>query len=148
MVSTDGKMNPTPFLRVAIPCLLLLAAGCASTPAQRVAGNAAFDIFPSAVQEKILNEQVDVGFTAEMVQMALGKPDQVSRRMSADGESEVWIYAVRNPRLSLGFGISGGGGSTRTGAGVGIGTNDRQSEPRVRVILKDGVVTAVEERSR
>lgn len=145
-MSNGVTMSPSPLVRVVVPAFLLLAAGCASTPAQRIANNAAFDTYPAAVQEKILNGEVDVGFTQEMVRLALGKPDRVSRRQTASGESEVWIYTEQRPRLGFSFGVAGGGGSTRTGAGVSIGGRDWSREPGTRVIFEAGIVTAVETR--
>ena len=71
---------------------LALAAGC-STPSARIRKNPdLFAKFPPAAQEKIRKGEVDVGFTAEMVEMALGKPARVYRRKAATGETEVWSY--------------------------------------------------------
>jgi hypothetical protein len=141
-------MKQTPILRMMIASLVLIAAGCASTPAQRVAGSSAFDTYPSAVQEKILNGQVDVGFTEEMVELALGEPDRVSRRQTSEGDSEVWSYEDRKPRISFGIGVSGGGGHTRTGGGVMVGSGGRDwsDGARTRVIFREGRVTAIETR--
>jgi hypothetical protein len=141
-------MKQNSILRVLIASLVLIAAGCASTPAQRVAGSSAFDTYPSAVQEKILNGEVDVGFTEEMVRLALGNPDRVSRRETSAGDSEVWSYEERKPRFSLGFGVSGGGGHTHTGAGVMVGSGGRDwsDGAKTRVIFREGKVTAIETR--
>lgn len=146
VVSNTAMMKQAPILRLVLVSLVLMAAGCASTPAQRIAGSKAFDTYPSAIQEKILNGEVDVGFTEEMVRLALGEPDRVTRRETAQGDSEVWGYSERKPRISLGFGVSGGGGHTRTGAGVIVGGRDWSDGSRIRVIFRDGKVTAVETR--
>lgn len=147
-VSNPRTMKQTPIVRVALVSLILIAAGCASTPAQRIAGSADFDNYPSAVQEKILNGEVDIGFTEEMVRLALGAPDRVSRRQTAEGESEVWGYSERKPRISFGFGVGGGGGHTRTGAGVMVGSGGRDwgDGARTRVIFREGKVSAIETR--
>lgn len=147
MVSNAHTMKQAQFGRVVFVSLVLIAAGCASTPAQRIAGSSAFDTYPSAIQEKILAGEVDVGFTEEMVRLALGKPDQVSRRQTSDGESEVWSYMDRKPRLSFGFGVGGGSGRTHTGAGVMVGGRDWSDGAQTRVIFREGTVTAVESRT-
>lgn len=145
-VSNGVKMSPNPFVRVVIPALLLITAGCVSTPAQRVAGSASFDTYPSAVQGKILNSEVDVGFTQDMVRLALGRPDRVSRMQTVEGDSEVWTYDERRLRVGFSFGIAGGGGSTRTGAGASVGGRDWDTDVKTRVIFEGGVVSAVEKR--
>lgn len=147
MVSNPGTMKQNPVLRAMIATLVLMVAGCASTPAQRVAGSTAFDTYPSAIQEKILAGEVDVDFTEEMVRLALGKPDQVSRRQTSEGDAEVWSYMDRKPSISFGFGVGGGSGRTHTGAGVMVGGRDWSDGARTRVIFRDGKVTAVESRA-
>ena len=125
--------------------LALAFAGC-STPDSRIEKNsAAFAGYPPAVQAKIRAGEVDVGFTSEMVQLALGKPDRVLRRQSAAGESEVWIYADKSP--TIGFGVGIGGGGQHSGGGVAVGTStggDR--EDRLRVVFDSGKVSAIERR--
>ena len=147
MVSNPRTMKHTRFLRVAVfSTIALFAGGCASTPAQRIAGSAEFDTYPSAIQEKILDGEVDVGFTEEMVRLALGSPDSISRRQTASGDSEVWSYVENEPRFSFGFGVVGGSGHTRTGAGVVVGGRDWSDGAWMRVIFREGKVTTVETR--
>ena len=125
--------------------LALALAGC-STPDSRIEKNsAAFAGYPPAVQAKIRAGEVDVGFTSEMVQMALGKPDRVLRRRSAAGESEVWIYADKSPTFSFGVGVGGGGHHSGGGVAVGASTESDRDD-RLRVIFDLGKVSAVERR--
>lgn len=131
--------------RLLIPALAfaLIVAGC-STPDSRIEKNsAAFSSYPPAAQAKIRAGEVDVGFTEEMVRMALGKPDRVMRRVSVEAETVVWAYADKAP--VIGFGIGIGGGSRHSGGGVAIGTStggDRGD--RVHVVFKAGRVTAID----
>ena len=129
----------------AVLALALALAGC-STPDSRIEKNsAAFAAYTPAVQTKIRAGEVDVGFTSEMVQMALGKPDRVLRRRTASGTTEVWVYADNTP--TIGFGVGIGGGGHHSGGGVAVGTStggDR--EDRLRVIFDSGKVSAVERR--
>lgn len=125
--------------------LALLLAACASTPQQRIAEQrSAFDAYPPAVQQQIRQGQVAVGFTPEMVRLAMGKPDSVETRTSGSGTSEVWIYRDHSPLLgfSLGFGSFGGGFGS--GVGVGTSTGGRGAE-RSRVTFEQGRVTHVEQ---
>ena len=132
-------------LALVVLALALVAAGC-STPDSRIEKNsAAFASYPPTAQAKIRAGEVEIGFTGEMVTLALGKPDRVLRRQTAEGESAVWIYADKSP--TFGFGVGIGGGGHHSGGGVAVGTStggDR--EDRLRVIFKAGKVTAVERR--
>lgn len=69
-------------------------AGCA-TPAARIRQNPEpFAQLAPDQQEMIRRGQVAVGFTAEMVRLALGEPDRYSTRTDADGTSEIWSYVT------------------------------------------------------
>lgn len=141
-------MNPKTFSRAVVLSLFLGLAAC-STPESRIGKNqAAFDSYPADVQAKIRAKQVDVGFTAEQVLMALGEPDHRSTRTDAKGSAEVWGYRDRKPRISLGIGVGGGGGGTSVGAGVGVSSDDGYRDDVLRVILRDGKVSAVERTTR
>ena len=77
--------------------LLLLAtvafvASC-STPETRIRQNP--ELFAQLTpqdQDMIRHGRVAVGFTAEMVRLALGEPDRFTTRNTAAGTSEVWHY--------------------------------------------------------
>src|SRR6187455_3414230 len=73
--------------------LVLLTATACSTVDSRIAKNrAAFETWPPAVQDKVVRGEIGVGFTADQVRVALGEPDRVWTRTSADGTTEVWSY--------------------------------------------------------
>lgn len=125
-------------------CALGLSA--CSSPDSRIKEHAAtFSALPSETQGKIRGGHVDIGFTQEMVVMALGEPDRRYSRTTSEGTSEVWAYRDRSPRVSLGFGIAGGSHSSGVGAGVGLSSGDH-AEDRVRIIFAQGRVTAIERR--
>lgn len=72
--------------------LVALLAGCAS-PAYRIKQNPElFNSFPPDVQENVRQGRIDIGYTPEMVEMALGKPNRVYSRKTQDGETQVWSY--------------------------------------------------------
>ena len=68
-------MNPLRSACLALPLALLLA-GCA-TPEKRIQQNQdLFDSFPVAAQARIRGGQIDLGFTPDMVRIALGDPQR------------------------------------------------------------------------
>jgi len=81
----------------AIRILLLVAVlgfigGCA-TPESRISRNQEyFNQLTPAQQDLIRHGQIQVGFAAEMVRLALGEPDRYTTRTDANGTSEVWHY--------------------------------------------------------
>jgi hypothetical protein len=81
-----------------IPLLLalfgLILAGC-STPESRIKENP--QIFSQLTQEEqqlIRDGKVGIGFTPEMVKLAIGDPDRIITRTDANGTSEVWSYTT------------------------------------------------------
>jgi hypothetical protein len=125
--------------------VVALLGGCTSTPDTRIAkSRATFDQLPAEAQQKIKAGQVEVGFTPEMVQLALGDPDRVFTRHSDRGDTEVWGYRTRGPRFSIGIGMGTFGRHSSVGGGVGVSTGGDDPEEKVRVEFRDGKVTAVD----
>ena len=143
--------NPFLVMSLRLPIALLLGifaglAGCttARTPAERIArDSAAFDAWPADVQQRVRAGEVAVGFTEPQVRMALGEPHVVATRTTTEGETTVWTYRDKSPRVGFSFGVGSGGGGSGVGLGVGTSTGGTQ-QPRLRVIFSGGVVTAVE----
>ena len=126
--------------------LLVLLTAC-STPETRIAGNhAAFDKFPADVQQKIRAGQVAVGFTQEMVLLALGKADRTYVRQDGAGDTVVWSYHDNSPQFSFGIGVGSGGyhSGTAVGGGVAMSTGGYDPEEKIRVEFRAGQVTVVE----
>lgn len=129
----------------------MLAAGC-STVDSRIANNrAAFNSWPPAVQDKVVQGQIDVGFTPDQVRVALGEPDRVFTRTTADGTSQVWSYRDRGPRFGFGVGVGAGSFGRHGGSfgGVSIGTDSgyHDDEKLGVVIDATGHVSAIETRT-
>lgn len=99
-------------------------AACSSTGSRIRSQQALFDGYPPAVQQKIRDGVIEVGYTPEMVVMALGDPDRKAQVQAADGVTEVWYYRKSVPGFSIGMGSGG-----YVGSGVGIGTGVSVGEP-------------------
>lgn len=54
--------------------------------------SAVFNQLDAATQKQIQLGNIDRGYTADMVYMALGKPNKVEQRSSSSGPIGVWIY--------------------------------------------------------
>jgi hypothetical protein len=123
-----------------------LVTGC-TTISSRISGHqAAFDSWPAAVRTQIQAGQVALGFTPEMVQVALGEPDRVTARTTAAGTTEVWIYLPHGPYISLGLGGGAVHGSTAFGGGVTVAGAPGAGDGSLRVIFDGGKVSALEAR--
>lgn len=132
-------------MRNSLIFVVLLAAACASPKARIRRHQAAFDAYPSEVQAKIRAGEVEVGFTPEQVEIALGVPDRKYVRKTAAGNQDVWGYGAGSarPRLGLSFGMGSGGGGGSYGGGVGVESEAGRDE-RARVVFQEGRVVSVE----
>ena len=127
--------------------LALVISGCATTETRISKNQAAFDSWPSEVQSSIRAGQVKIGFTPEQVRVALGEPDRMYSRQSAEGESEVWAYFESGPQFSIGVGVGSGGYSRGASGGVGYTQRSDRSEEATRVVFTDGLVVSIEART-
>ena len=132
--------------------MLALAAGCASSsPDSRIAAQRGlFESFPLDAREKIAAGRVDLGFTPEMVAMALGNPSRRLERRSVNEVSEVWYYTRSSPRISFGFGIGTGHYGRHGGFGTNIGMSTGpfgyENDEMMRIEFQEGRVSAVDVR--
>ena len=131
--------------------LALLLAGCA-TPEKRIQQNQElFDSFPVAAQARIRGGQIDLGFTPDMVRIALGEPHRQTLRRSADGEVEIWFYFDSTRRYDRqrvdidGLGVSGPGGLRSVSGSAWINVEQNREYVRTRVEFRNGVAIAIEE---
>ena len=143
-------MTPFQTLRLALPALLLLA-GCAS-PARRIQQNQElFDSFPVASQARIRGGQIDLGFSPDMVRIALGEPQRKLLRRAPDGDAECWLYldVIRQydrQRADVdGLSLSTPGGTRAVGGSLWINVLQEREFVRLRVEFRAGAVSAIEE---
>lgn len=85
-----------------------------------------------------------MGFTPEMVIMALGEPARKFMRKTEVGDTEVWSYHDDSPKFSFGLGVGSGGRGSSVGGGVGVSTGGYDPEEKIRVEFRGGAVTAVD----
>lgn len=127
--------------------LALVISGCATAESRISKNQAAFDSWPHEVQSSIRAGKVKIGFTTDQVRVALGEPDRMYSRQSAEGESEVWAYFESGPKFSIGVGVGSGGYSSGARGGVGHTQRHDRSEEATRVVFTDGVVVSIEART-
>jgi hypothetical protein len=128
---------------------LVLLAGC-TTPETRIAANRTlYDSLPAKDQTLIQEGRIAVGFTPDMVKLALGEPDRVYTRTDKSGTSESWAYTAY--RLGDGRLIYTGYYHSwyprRYPYYMDFPLDDREVYERTKVVFKGGVVDSIEETS-
>lgn len=76
----------------ALACLALLLGGCSTIPSRIEEKSAAFAALDADTQNKIRLGRVDVGYSPDLVYIALGTPDERLTKTTTTGTSETWIY--------------------------------------------------------
>jgi len=144
-----------PLARVLIGLAIVLLTGC-STINSRIQRNAAlFDSLPAETQEKIRRGIVEVGYTPDMVYIAMGAPHEKRTNQSAKGERMTWIYntyfhdwvgrvftgyrrvVVYDPKTKRRYIFV---------EPVYENVYRDRKEERIRIEFRDGVVSAIEQR--
>ncbi len=134
--------------------LLLGLAGC-MTPQQtrdRRIANAwpAFSAYSPEIQEQIRQGQVEVGFTRQMVRLALGPADRIYSRKTGDGLTTIWSYTGWIPSSRYDYVTVprwGRGDRDRYWPAhetVGVTLDNSREYERIRVEFSDDTVQAIE----
>ena len=76
--------------------LLGLSAGCSSIASRIQEKSATFAALDAATQAKIQHGRVELGFTPDMVYMALGQPDETRVKTTSQATRTIWIYTSTN----------------------------------------------------
>jgi len=120
---------------------IALTLACASTPDSRISENQPlFDSYSKEVQSNLRLGKVDLGYDEQMVQMALGKPDETSVETSETGETVMWGYTRSRPAISVGLGGGSFGGGGGVGGGASMGTGPRRDYTAI-IEFREGKVT-------
>ncbi len=80
--------------RLLISLLLLGLAGCSTFEKRSEEKAAVFSALDPNAQEKLRQGMVEIGYTPDMVYIALGAPDSKSERTTAEGRDMIWIYSA------------------------------------------------------
>lgn len=136
---------------VLVAAVAMMVSGCVSTPDRRIQNEpGVFASFPATVQEKVRRGEADIGFTRDMVRLALGRPHRIQSRITSAGTTEIWIYM--GMRYVSRLEPADGGYWYRDRAGrlhrshdsLWIDHGYREEFPVMRVEFSGGVVTAIE----
>lgn len=72
--------------------LLLFATGCQTVDSRIKEKPTVFASVDKETQEKIKQGIIGIGYTEDMVYLALGQPDQIREAVTANSRTLVWIY--------------------------------------------------------
>ena len=141
------------FLAIAAAALLTIT-GCQTVDTRIKEKPDVFAKLDVATQDKIKQGIIDLGFTEDMVYLALGAADQKRESVSAAGNTLTWIYNTYYERFD---------GTTHAGYSrqvyfdpylrtyrvyyrpVFADTYVNEKEERIRVVFKDGKVSVIEQ---
>jgi len=124
--------------------------GCYS-PGSRIKNHAeVFATFSPEVQENVRRGEVEMGYTQDMVFIALGKPDRKYVRYSERGQTEVWSYVTTEywtdrQRVNISLRVRSADGHRQTVRDrVWVDVQQEREHERMRVEFDDGQVSAIE----
>ena len=128
----------------------LFLTGCA-TPESRINKNPElFAIYPPEAQNLIQQGKINLGFTSDMVTMAMGQPNRIYTRATSGETIEVWSYTAKTTtmdrqRVNADFRYRDSSGRTRTTTdSVWVDVARETEYERFRVEFKDGKVSAID----
>ena len=88
-------MNPRTILKFLLPAaLLMFVAGCQTVDSRIRQNPQLFASLDAQTQAKIKQGIIDLGYTEDMVYLALGAPDQKREARSVAGVQTVWVYST------------------------------------------------------
>jgi outer membrane protein assembly factor BamE (lipoprotein component of BamABCDE complex) len=132
----------------------LFMSGCA-TPEARIKKNPElFATYPPEIQNLIREGRVDIGFTKDMVRFALGEPNHIYLRTSADRQTEIWAYTRKDrttdrQSVTASFRVPDGRGGRRTVTdSVWVDVDTYTEYDALRLEFQRGKITAMEQKER
>ena len=145
--------SPFPLLALAAFALLTFT-GCQTVDSRIKEKPDVFAKLDVATQDKIKQGIIDLGFTEDMVYLALGSADQKRESVSATGKTLTWIYNTYYERYE---------GTQHAGyhreiyfdpflrsyrvhyQPVFVDSYVNDKEERIRIVFKDGKVSVIEQ---
>jgi hypothetical protein len=133
---------------------LAFAAGCQSVESRIKEKPDVYANVDKATQDKIKQGIIDLGYTEDMVYIALGNPDQKRESKTASGSSVTWIYNTYYTRYE---GTQMMGYNRRVYFDpylrtyrlyyrpVFADTYSEDKEERIRIVFTNGKVSAIEQ---
>lgn len=147
-------MKSRHFLTLLAGAAVLLFAGCQSVESRIKEKPEVFASVDRATQEKIKQGIIDLGYTEDMVYLALGNPDQKRESVTASGRTLTWIYNTYYTRYE---GTAMMGYHRRVYFDpylrtyrlyympVFADTYSEDKEERIRIVFTDGKVSSIEQ---
>lgn len=150
LMTVDGRTARRVLGRAAAVLIVGLLAACGSPDARIKRNQGVFDALPPAEQALIREGKVGIGFTPDMVRLAVGDPDQRWIRTDAAGDTEIWSYTSYDsydgaPLFRGEYHRYAGGFPIYTGASF---FRDARAREYFKVSFKDGRVTTIEQDAR
>ena len=133
---------------------LVLLASCQTIDDRIKEKPAVFAQVDKATQDKIRQGIIDLGYSEDMVYLALGVPDQKREAVSATGRTVTWIYSTYYQRYD---GTQFAGYSRRVYFDPYLHTYrvyyrpvfaevySDEKEERIRIVFKDGKAAVIEQ---
>ncbi len=123
--------------------LLLTAAGCATPEARINRHGDLFATFPPEVQAKVRQGIVQLGYTADMVYLAAGRPRHTQQRIDETGTTQIWRYTAYRWHSSPPYWRRWPGGPWWDAPPYGW--DEREEYDVLRIEFRDGRVVAIEQ---
>lgn len=152
LLRLGGGMTRSLVLIICATFALLAGSGCSTVDSRIREHESMFRGLDPSTQQKLREKKVEIGYTPDMVYIALGRPSSRSERVTANAQTMIWIYTisrtehagrvVRERRTVV--------VDPRTGRRALIiqpvvtDVYEETEEEAIRIEFKDGLVSAIE----
>lgn len=142
------------YLLLSLLCFVAVLTGCSTVNSRIEEKSSYFNTLDAATQERLKRSAVKVGDTTDMVYIAFGRPDRVRERTAGASQDTTWIYnTYREEYAGTHFAgyrrhvIYNPQNNTRRVYydPVYVSAYREHTEEYMRVVFKDGRVTAIEQ---
>ena len=143
-----------PFFSTLLLAVLAWLTGCQTVDDRIKQKPEVFAAVDKATQDKIKQGIIDLGYTEDMVYLALGAPDQKRETVSATGRTVTWIYSTYYDRYD-GAQFAGYHRSVYFDPYLGAyrvyyrpvyaESYSQEKQERIRIVFKDGKASVIEQ---